>query len=114
MNVEFSMRLQHLIEEADITQKELSIELHLAPTTLNGYVNSYREPDFSTLVRLARYFDVTTDYLLGISDLRQNISADLNPEENNLLHIYRNLVPERQELMMEQAKTLYRFEKKHV
>ena len=50
--MDFSVRLENLVEEKNITQKQLSIELHIAPTTLNGYINNYREPDFHTLVRL--------------------------------------------------------------
>lgn len=111
--MDFSVRLQHLIEEANITQRELSLELHLAPTTLNGYVNNYRQPDFSTLKRMAKYFDVTTDYLLGVTDQRHHEPARLNREENGLVRIYRSLGLEHKELLMEQAKTLYRFEKKH-
>ena len=41
------------------------MELHIASTTLSGYINNHREPDFSTLIRMAHYFDVSTDYLLG-------------------------------------------------
>ena len=34
--MDFSVRLENLVEEKNITQKQLSIELHIAPTTLNG------------------------------------------------------------------------------
>ena len=33
-------------------------------STIGGYVQNSSEPDFETLKRLAKYFDVTTDYLL--------------------------------------------------
>lgn len=99
----FSIRLENLIEENDITQKQLSLELHIAPTTLNGYVNQYREPDFNTLIRLARYFDVSTDYLLGLTSEKKPIPSALNPSEGNLIHLYRSLLPDRQELLIEQA-----------
>lgn len=111
--MDFAVRLYQLIEESEITQKELSIQLHMAPTTLNGYVNEYREPDFSTLVRLANYFHVTTDYLLGLSDYKEACPMPLNEDEGRLVRLYRHLQPDKQELMMEQAKTLYRFEKKY-
>ena len=102
--MDFSVRLENLVEEKNITQKQLSIELHIAPTTLNGYINNYREPDFHTLVRLARYFDVSTDYLLALSDEKKPAPSSLNATEGTLINIYRSLIPERQELLMEQAK----------
>jgi len=102
--MEFRIRLENLIEEKDVTQKQLSIELHLAPTTLNGYINSSREPDFCTLVRIARYFDVSTDYLLGLCQEKKPVPSTLNPTEGALIHLYRSLKPDRQELLIEQAK----------
>ncbi|WP_075721395.1 helix-turn-helix domain-containing protein [Roseburia sp. 499] len=99
----FSVRLENLIEENNITQKQLSTELHIAATTLNGYVNNHREPDFHTLIRLARYFDVSTDYLLGLTDEKKPIPSSLNSAEGTLIRLYRTLLPERQELLIEQA-----------
>lgn len=99
----FSVRLENLIEEKNITQKQLSTELHIATTTLNGYVNNYREPDFHTLIRLARYFDVSTDYLLCLTDEKKPTPSTLNTAEGTLIHLYRALLPNRQELLIEQA-----------
>ena len=45
--MDFSIRLENLLEERNVTQKQLSIELHIAATTLSGYINEYREPCFS-------------------------------------------------------------------
>ena len=101
--MDFSVRLENLIEENDITQKELSTELHIAATTLNGYVNNHREPDFHTLIRLARYFDVSTDYLLGLTEAKKPAPSSLNTAEGTLIHLYRTLLPNRQELLIEQA-----------
>ena len=114
VSMDLAARLHQLIEESEITQKELSIQLHMAPTTLNGYVNHYREPDFSTLVRLARYFHVTTDYLLGLSDLKEACPMPLSEDEGRLVGLYRRLLPEKRDRLIEQAKTLYRFEQKRL
>ena len=38
----FGERLKQLIEENNITQRQLSKELNIAPTTLSGYANNYR------------------------------------------------------------------------
>lgn len=63
----FGERLKQLIEENNITQRQLSKELNIAPTTLSGYANGYREPDFLTLTLFADYFQVSVDYLIGYS-----------------------------------------------
>lgn len=111
--MEFAIRLQQLIEEAEITQKDLSFQLHMSRTTLNGYVNDYREPDFATLVRLAEYFHVTTDYLLGLSDIRNACPMPLSEDEGRLISIYRRMQAEGKEFLTEQAKLVYRFEQKY-
>ncbi len=97
-------RLKELVEELNITQRQLSAELNLAPTTLNGYLKGHREPDFHTLIRIANYFDVSADYLLGLSDDKKPAPSSLSPSEGALIHIYRSLEPEWQKLLLEQAK----------
>ena len=62
----FSYKLRSLIEERNLTQKQVAIDLNIAPSTMGGYVQGSSEPDFETLKRLANYFDVSTDYLLNI------------------------------------------------
>lgn len=113
ISMDFSIRLENLVEEKNITQKQLSAELNIAAPTLNGYINNRREPDFRTLVRLARYFDVTSDYLLGLSDERKPAPSTLNPAEGRLIHVYRSLMSEYQDLLLELAKFLQNFPKRN-
>ena len=101
--MDFYIRLENLIEERNLTQKQLSLDLHIASSTLNGYVNNNREPDFATLVRFAKYFSVSTDYLLGMSNEKKPAPSSLSPTEGALIHLYRSLPAERQELLVEQA-----------
>ena len=111
--MEFAIRLQQLIEESEVTQKDLSFQLHMARSTLNGYVNDDREPDFATLVRLAEYFHVSTDYLLGFSDVKNACPMPLSEDEGRLINIYRRMRPEGKEFLKEQAKLIYRLERKY-
>ena len=101
--MDFSIRLETLLEEKNITQKQLAFDLHIASSTINGYIKNYREPDFGMLVRLAQYFDVCTDYLLGLSDEKKPAPSSLDPAETKLIHLYRSLIPERREMLIEQA-----------
>lgn len=61
----FGERLRSLLEDREITQKEFAERLNIAPTTLNGYINDKREPDFALLRRIALILEVSADFLLG-------------------------------------------------
>lgn len=62
----FSEKLNDLMQEKNIKQKQLASELNITQQSISRYVNSEREPDYETLVKIAKYFDVSTDYLLGL------------------------------------------------
>ena len=85
----FHKRLRDLIEENDITQKKLAADLNIAASTVSSYVQGVREPDFSILLRLADYFHVSTDYLLGLSD---NVSLDISHLTEKEIQLVYNLV----------------------
>lgn len=96
----FGERLRILIEDKDMTQKELAAQLNIAPSTVSSYVQNTREPDFTTLKMIAKYFGVTTDYLLGYKpdDSCTTISED------ELLRVFRQLSPEQKDICIEQCK----------
>jgi len=57
--------LSQLREEKDVGQKEIAAYLKVSIGTVSNYENGVHSPDLATLCRLADYFGVTTDYLLG-------------------------------------------------
>lgn len=103
----FGDNLRTLIEERNMTQKELAIDLHMAPSTLGSYVQNTREPDFSTLKALAKYFDVSIDYLLDHSP-----DTSATEMEKEMLRIFRSLSEEQQYICMEQCKVFLRMNQK--
>lgn len=56
--------------EKGIRQKDLSEVLSMSPSNISNYENGAYWPDLNTICRMADYFDVTTDYLLGRTDYR--------------------------------------------
>lgn len=70
----FAERLRKLRNEKDITLDELAEILETTKATLSRYENSLREPKAEFVQRVANYFNVTTDYIMGQSDFRE--SAD--------------------------------------
>ena len=99
----FGDKLRTLIEERDMTQKEIAKQLNIAPSTMSSYVQNTREPDFATLKQIAAYFDVSTDYLL---DFRSNKAA--THQEDELLRIFRSLSPDQRNICIEQCKVFVR------
>lgn len=73
---EFSNRFRQLKEEANLTLKELSQALDITAPNLSYYMKG-REPSYDILIKIADYFDVTTDWLIGRIDARdtENIST---------------------------------------
>lgn len=57
--------LQQLRKGAKLTQDQLSDALQVQKRTYGSWERGERQPDFETLCRIADYFGVTTDYLLG-------------------------------------------------
>lgn len=102
----FGQRLKSLMKEHNLTQRQLSVDLNIAASTLNGYANDHREPDFITLAQLAAYFHVSTDYLLGISNSTQLIDISLDANAQRLLNYYQQLTPGLKALLIDQAKLL--------
>lgn len=68
MNAFLGKRLKELRDELHLTQDALAKKLNINSVTYLRYEKSQREPSLDTLVKLAKFFGVSTDYLLGLSD----------------------------------------------
>ena len=98
----FGENLRILIEEKEITQKELARQLNIAPSTLGSYVQNTREPDFSTLKTIAAYFDVSIDYLLDYS------TGEISDrQENELIRIFRSLTKEQKNICIAKRRAFF-------
>ena len=71
----FSNRLVSLRKEKGLTQEALATAIHKKRSTYSGYETEGKEPDIDTIGILAKYFGVTTDYLLGFSDERTHTES---------------------------------------
>jgi len=61
-------RLKELRSEKGLTQKEVAGQLGISTTCYSGYEQGYREPDLKTLIKICRFFEISSDYLLGLKD----------------------------------------------
>ncbi len=62
------MRIRDLREDRDITQKEIAAYLHVKQNTYSQYENGQRQLPIECLIALAKFYSVSTDYLLGLTD----------------------------------------------
>ena len=62
------MRLQELRKKKGITQLRLATELNTTQNTISRYETGEHEPGIAELIKLADYFNVSVDYLIGRTD----------------------------------------------
>ena len=83
-----------------LSQRELANVFKVSTGTVGNWEVGSREPDFSTIIKLADYFRVSVDYLIGHSDNSTNqigvkgteqIGESFSTEEKNLIKDYRTL-----------------------
>ncbi|MBQ4109508.1 MAG: helix-turn-helix transcriptional regulator [Clostridia bacterium] len=65
------MRLKDLREDADIKQKDLAEYLHIKQNTYSQYENGQRQLPIDILISLAKYYNVSTDYILGLTNKKE-------------------------------------------
>ena len=63
------MRLKDIREDADVSQKTLAEFLHIKQNTYSQYENEKRQLPIDVLIKLAEYFNVSTDYILGLTNI---------------------------------------------
>ena len=80
-------RIKSLIRISGKNQNELSEMLGIAPSTLSRYINSGRIPDANFIADFARLFDVSADWLLGLSQSR--FQDPLSEREQLLISRYK-------------------------
>ena len=68
MNKSFCERLKELRVEHKLSQAELAKIISVSDGTICFWENGVNEPKMTYIIRLAEYFNVTTDFLLGVSD----------------------------------------------
>ena len=90
----FGERLKELRNGQKMTQQQLATRLGVAKSVVSYYESGDRFPSYDVLIKIARTFHTTTDYLLGIERERVIDVSGLSEEEisaiTNLVEIVRN------------------------
>ena len=93
----FTERLKTLRKEVGLTQKEISQEFGIKQPQYNRWENGGRKPSQETLEKIANFFNVSIDYLLGNSDIK-NPEDELSNVEILFRKTSKNMTPEQKEV----------------
>jgi transcriptional regulator with XRE-family HTH domain len=83
--VEFGKKLKTLRNNQKLTQQQLADRLGVAKSIVSYYESGNRYPSYDVLVKIARIFHVSTDYLLDVERKRIIDVSDLSDEDISVL-----------------------------
>lgn len=101
------MRLKELRQEKDLTQYEIAKGINTSQRNISRWENGDNEPSSTFIIKLANFFDVSTDYLLGLEDdfgvrTAAPIGDTYSSEERKIIEQYRSLPKQLKKLVRDQ------------
>ena len=89
-------RIKQLREKRGLIQEILAAELGITQQLLSKYERDVTLIKVDILKKIATYFNVTTDYLLGVSDVKRDLQRQMKMNETldeyyDLIEIYKDL-----------------------
>ncbi|WP_411680459.1 helix-turn-helix domain-containing protein [Clostridium thailandense] len=78
--MDFGDKLKFLREEINLSREDLAVSLNITYSALSKYETNNRFPDKDTLKKIAKYFNVSLDYLMGLTDVRNPSIVDVEGE----------------------------------
>lgn len=79
-------KIKELRIKKDMTQSELGKIIGVSSSTIGMYEQNRRQPDISTLIKIADYYNVTTDFLLDREDKPNNENKNDTNNKNTDIH----------------------------
>ena len=97
-------RIKQLREKRGLIQEILAVELGITQQMLSKYERDVTLIKVDILKKIAAYFNVTTDYLLGVSDVKRDLNGQMKMNEvldeyYDLVEVYKELDPCDQEMI---------------
>lgn len=81
----FGIKLRNLRQGKGLTQEQLGDRLNLVKASVSGYEQDKTYPSVDVLIKLCQFFDVSADYLLGLSDKKEVEMSHLTDEQISIL-----------------------------
>lgn len=79
------LRLKALRQEKNLTQKQLADKLDIVKASVSGYEQNSIYPSIEVLLKYCKYFNVSADYILGLSDTVDFKMANLTDEQITII-----------------------------
>lgn len=95
------------------TQKQVAEDVGVSAKTYNNYENGNTQPDFATLIKLADYFKVSVDYLLGHTTEQKLDLTSLTEDQKEIITLTRFLNSDNCKLLLAYANGLAEGQKQH-
>ena len=95
------LRLAELRAQEGVSQKKLAEDLHMSAGNLCDWEKGRTEPDIERLIKLADYFDVSLDYLMGREILPENTAKPADNLKFRLLAAFGGLSEEGKRKLVE-------------
>ncbi len=110
-------RIKQLREKRGLIQERLASELGITQQMLSKYERNITLIKVDILKKIAEYFNVTTDYLLGISDVKRDMQRQMKMNETldkyyDLVEIYKELDEYDQEMIWSIIQTVKKIDEK--
>ena len=92
----FSMRLKLLRKESNLTQEDLAFKINVSRQAVASWEIGRSEPSLDILLKLSDFFMVSTDYLLGKTNIRDSYITDKKLCEyiNECTNLYHKFIDE--------------------
>lgn len=94
----FGKRLKQALIEKDVQQATLARELDISGKTMSSYIHGNANPTLTGLARIAKYLNISADFLLGLSNELKPLDKTNDPVGEDILMIRRSYtsMPEHQ------------------
>jgi len=85
------MRFKEVRQMRKLTQRQVADLLEIPLRTYQNYEREINDPDTDVLCKMADFYGITVDYLVGYSDIAFQPQSHLSADETHLIDVYRRL-----------------------
>ena len=103
----YGARAKNIITDRDIKQKTVAAALGITEGKISCYLNGKNEMPTHVVAGIARYLNVSTDYLLGLTDQPER-PMELSEGERKLIAAFRTLSADQREIILENIRLMQR------
>lgn len=102
----FKENLSYVLKSKNIMGKELAENVHISEATISRYISGQRLPDIEYVYRICTFLGVSMDWLVGLSDSRNEPGT---PKEREVAHLY-SIASEQDQLVVDAVLNKYKKE----